>query len=898
MANELTGDFDVVAQFPVPTVNRVLAAMHGAERFPHSFAIRVEDTSGPPRRWPPIVATIDRFGDAIADPGRIPTLPPLTEPPRPGTVSPVGAHVVVNGANGVFENSPIEPSNLKGRAQLQLFPPTIDVTDGAGTNITVRMSFLGRYFADPATTPMAEFIRGEIHITAPVSQVAAQRLNVIEIDIRAAAVKVSFVRQWSSKPLSAEDLAAITQLIRNSLKTSFLPSNSTLPSNIRHMRFRTMQSAGGTVAVLLNLRDSPEDIGEETPGNPASAGNNFLEGGDGFAFGIGSDFIRSAFQPTLDRILTTPVDPVKFTINGVVHTWHITYTIVLNSATVELRNGEFVVTIKGRATTPSWPPNFNFTVTQRLSLSVFGATADLVVGDLSFDTNNWVIDRFRGRMSSPIRKVANRALNDNATRGAIRKMFSADENLGGFLAKLLEPPETVSTAQPVELNLAYTSIDIRPSGIVLHGSLGVREWRAPRAEFQPIPPTPTGPLGGSPFGDDDPDYTALKSWIPGGTIERYEWKSQGPNHPGLIDTNTFVYTKPPPGFTSDLDPAPVSGFVPFCLTLHGSRISPSGPPVAETITASVCDVNSFPVFDVALEGESPLIALAEPDARGMIRVAGHTAARKAATEGGAPNLIVQFGNRDSADKLELVVQALRESGRNDASTAIVAVLSSADLASARYTHGITYADDQDGVWERRFGLGAIRRPMMLIVDPTGKVTWQHEGVVDLATLAEALKKSLVSGSAVKAAMQPTQVRIGQPPPNFLFEYTRGRGVTLRKVEGQPVTVVFWRASSKQSIAAVSNLPRAISNGDGMVLAINDGDPADLARKLFAENKLSATLVTDPERSIALAYGVNSWPTTISIDARGLVSAIRHGHIGEQQDPSTIGRNSAEGAHND
>src|SRR5713226_8899726 len=44
MANELTGGFDVVAEFSVAAVNRVLAAMHRGNRFPHSLSVRVDDT--------------------------------------------------------------------------------------------------------------------------------------------------------------------------------------------------------------------------------------------------------------------------------------------------------------------------------------------------------------------------------------------------------------------------------------------------------------------------------------------------------------------------------------------------------------------------------------------------------------------------------------------------------------------------------------------------------------------------------------------------------------------------------------------------------------------------------------------------------------------------------------
>ncbi len=63
MANGLTGDFDVVAEFAVPAVNRVLAAMHLFERFPHSLTARVDDNPPPgsrPKR-PTVVGLIDAF---------------------------------------------------------------------------------------------------------------------------------------------------------------------------------------------------------------------------------------------------------------------------------------------------------------------------------------------------------------------------------------------------------------------------------------------------------------------------------------------------------------------------------------------------------------------------------------------------------------------------------------------------------------------------------------------------------------------------------------------------------------------------------------------------------------------------------------------------------------------
>ena len=61
MANELTGDFDVVAEFSIAAANRVLAAMHATERLPHSMTLRVDDNPPPGPKAPPpsIVGAVD-----------------------------------------------------------------------------------------------------------------------------------------------------------------------------------------------------------------------------------------------------------------------------------------------------------------------------------------------------------------------------------------------------------------------------------------------------------------------------------------------------------------------------------------------------------------------------------------------------------------------------------------------------------------------------------------------------------------------------------------------------------------------------------------------------------------------------------------------------------------------
>ena len=880
MPNILTGDFDVVAQFAIPTVNRILAAMHRFERFAHSMAIRVDDIAQQPGgNRPSVEGVLDRLGDAATD-HRRPRRPNGSGRPNE-TRDPTffAFDHIVNFPDAVLEIPPVVPSNLQGFAQLQLFPPTIEINDAAGKTVTVKIGLIARYFPDRNTSPMAEFVRGKLTITAPVSQVASQVGSVIEIDITSANLGVNFAVDWSSRPLAAGDIAAINLLIRNALKTSFLPSNSTLPPNVSHMQFKTIRAGGKAVAVLLDLDGGPS--------NPNSADKIILGSGDDFTVAVSSDFVQKAFQPTLDKLLSDGVDPVSFDINGLVHTWHITYTFTLNSADVELRDDEIVLTIKGRARTSQWPPNFDFTVTQRFSLVPTGATARLVVGEISIDTSSWIIDRFRGRAIDTMRRSRNRALAEGGTRQAVRDMLSADRTLGGFLNSLLVPPRPTPTPTlPGEFDLAYTAVEISPSGIILRGALGISDWPPVHAEYEQIPSSNSSPIAAAIGG---PTYSALNSWIPGGTVESYEWKQFGQSGTGAIEENKFIFQKLSPGLSTVslaegappasepvvLEATPVAGYRPFCVTVRGTRISKSGPVTVQPVSATFCSVSAFPLLDVAFEGQPPLVALTSRAPDGSIRIDGHAAAARANRGKPGPNLLVHFGDVSTAGSFEQLVQSLRESGRVDAPTAIVAVLPSKDLPRAAWVERVTYAADEDNLWSRRFGAESGRRPLTLIVAPSGEVVWKHEGRIDAAEIAPALRKYLVAGKGMVAALQPAPVRIGRRAPNFLFQHAPGRGITLRKIAGKPARLVFWRRSSPESIQAVHAAAGA-AGAESLVLAINDGDAADVASRVADENKFGAILVTDTARNISSAYGVSVWPTTISLDANGVVRGIDQG----------------------
>jgi peroxiredoxin len=888
MPNNLTGEFDVVAEFAIPTANRLLAAMHRCERFPHSMSIRVDDNPPPGSKVKPaIMGAVDTFGDVVVDQNQVGKPNPWPGPLAATNATYSGLDLLVNTDLAGAVIGPTTPSHLQGVAQLQLAPPTIDVPDASGANLAVRLAVMSRYFPDAHTAPAAEFVRGELQITAAVNQVASQaaNVNVVEIDIKVDDVYVNFNAPFSSPALSAEDLAGINLLIRNALRTSFLPSNATLPDKVKYLQFKTLLGAQSAIGVLLNMGGAK--------GTPASMNNILIGGGDDFALAVSRDFILASFNSVISKIRTQPLPPVKVhkPILGTA-----TYTITISQVTADLQNGQIVLTITGSANGDRWwAPNFNFTAQLTFTLNANGDTVDLVPGDISVDTTSTLVNQFaKGDIVAGVQNARNAALGQTDASGKdayarVNDMLSADKNLGQFLKSLLNPAHPqpgVPPPQDVFILLWYNSVEIKPSGVVLHGSLAVGDWPPAHVEYQPIPAN-TGGVGVGP-GDvlpHGPDYSALKTWIPGGTIQQYEWSSQGQTQPFHVDVNRFVLLDSGPevaGATAST--GAVSGYTPLCLTVKGLRLSSSGPVVAHPVSAIVCGYNSFPVvngLNVALNGTVAMVALAQPGPDGFVQVAGHTPAQVDRTGRGTPNLIVHFADEKTAGNLALLTQALRESGRKDAVTAVLAVLTPDQLTKARYTQGIIYGENQGGTWERVFGLKTARRPVTLIAAPSGKVLWEKEGEVDSKTLAAALKKSLDAGASVRRGLLGLNLRIGRQAPNFLFELAPGRGLTLRKLAGRSVILVFWKSTLKPSMEAVRDLQKTTGKAAGqgqVVLAINDGETPELAKKVAAENGLSATLVVDPQRSISLAYGVNLWPTIVLIDAFGLVRKIRYGRF--------------------
>lgn len=889
MANQLTGDFDVVAQFSLPAVNRILAAMHAIKRFPHSLSLRVDDIPQPPDRFrPPVFEIIDVLGESVAHPNRI-RLPELvsTQPKAPGSAF-SRFDGIVNISEHGLQLPPFVPSELRGRAQLQFSPPTVEFADATAAKIRVRMQVKARYFADPNSPPAAEFARGDLLLTTAVQQITSQAGSVVNIDLRSSAVQASFEPTWSSRALSPEDRAGINLLISNALKASVLPSNNTLPLNVTSMKFKALAGTQQAAAVLINTT-SPS-------GNPGTVTGVFL-GGQDFAFGASGETIKGALQPLLAAFTNTPIPDIAH-YEGFPLYSTVTYKVTVSDARIDFEPGRVIVTIQGNANDNRWwAPSFGFTAKQAFTLQPDGATATLVVGGLDFDTTSTLglAELIEGKIKNEVVKTRDRFLQQSDVIAKVREELDADRKLGGFFRSLLTPSRPDGQPQPAPhgVSLTYSAAEITAAGVVLRGSVVVAELPPAHVEFDEMQVESTGRVGA--VTASGIEYSAFKSWIPGGAITSYEWKRFGVTQPGFQDDKKFVLIPQGPGvvFGTSTDetsgPKAFPAFQPMCVTIRGTRLSMSGPVTAQPVTSSYCAFQWFPLFEAAAGSADPmpLVPLTRPGARGEIEVVGHAPALRAEGRRARPNLIVHFGSGDNADQLQRLSEALEKSGRNDAATAIVAVMTPDELERARHVAGVVYVDAQDGAWERAWRVRVERRPATLVINSAGHVIWQHDGEIDVSAAAEALRRVLVPGRLPRVTLVSTGIRLGHAPPNFMFSHAAGSDLTLRKLLGRPVILVFWRSASAPSIEAVGAVSTSAPHGawrNAVVLAVNDGESRETAEKAAAAAKITANVVFDPARAISRAYGISAWPTVVYLDARGVVREVRQGRGAVEGEP--------------
>jgi peroxiredoxin len=161
----------------------------------------------------------------------------------------------------------------------------------------------------------------------------------------------------------------------------------------------------------------------------------------------------------------------------------------------------------------------------------------------------------------------------------------------------------------------------------------------------------------------------------------------------------------------------------------------------------------------------------------------------------------------------------------------------------------------------------------------GAFVWKQEGRFDEAAVASAIEEHLTSVRMPRIKLVRSSIGPGSRMNRTLLIDHLGEQLLLRKLRGHIVNVSFWTSWSTASLRELQRLQR-LQDPSGerapIIIAVNSGEPVDVIAEVRKKFRLTFSLVPDPKGLIARQFGVQCWPTTISIGADGIVEHIQLG----------------------
>lgn len=122
--------------------------------------------------------------------------------------------------------------------------------------------------------------------------------------------------------------------------------------------------------------------------------------------------------------------------------------------------------------------------------------------------------------------------------------------------------------------------------------------------------------------------------------------------------------------------------------------------------------------------------------------------------------------------------------------------------------------------------------------------------------------------------------VGHPAPNFTLPGTVGQEVSLHDLAGQPVVLNFWATWCAPCRVEMPAFQQASVqyNGRAAIIGINQGEAAKNVTDFGAEYRITYPLLLDTDQQISRLYEVRGLPTTLFIDANGVVREVVIGAI--------------------
>lgn len=124
--------------------------------------------------------------------------------------------------------------------------------------------------------------------------------------------------------------------------------------------------------------------------------------------------------------------------------------------------------------------------------------------------------------------------------------------------------------------------------------------------------------------------------------------------------------------------------------------------------------------------------------------------------------------------------------------------------------------------------------------------------------------------------------VGHLAPDFTLKTAVGELYTLSEFRGQPVVLNFWASWCGPCRVEMPFFERTQMkyNGKTAVIGVNQGETAKIVQEFGVRQAISYPLLVDNDNSVNLSYNINSLPTTIFINADGVVQEVIVGIVSQ------------------
>ena len=147
----------------------------------------------------------------------------------------------------------------------------------------------------------------------------------------------------------------------------------------------------------------------------------------------------------------------------------------------------------------------------------------------------------------------------------------------------------------------------------------------------------------------------------------------------------------------------------------------------------------------------------------------------------------------------------------------------------------------------------------------------HPGTQPASALSQAVPPDL---SPVKVG-----TRIGLAAPDFTLPTTGEKEFRLSDYRGRNVILNFWATwcgPCRYEVPALKALQDKYGDNNTVIVAVNSLDNADSARSYAVSNGLNFVIPIDPRGDVSSLYNIRGMPTTLFINAKGIITSIKIG----------------------